>query len=181
MMVIYLCLFTAFLIRFFFVMSAVATIDGASATTDCSSLGCKWRRRHIDSFDVEEMFRVLMEYPNGEDLDLSDAPKSMDDFIADIRNNQYSSKTIALKLRNMVALLEQKTRLAKIQEYLYRHVASSSIPKPVHCLSLTLADEYTTNFAARLQLPIPEHVPALVDACYHHFVLASDKIGRAHV
>lgn len=39
MMVIYLCLFMAFLIRFFFVMSAVATIDDPSITSDCSSLG----------------------------------------------------------------------------------------------------------------------------------------------
>lgn len=46
----------------------------------------------------------MSEYPNQEAVDLSDAPKSMDDFIADIRNNHYSSKKIALKLRNMVRI-----------------------------------------------------------------------------
>lgn len=55
-------------------------------------------------------------------------------------------------------------------------MASSSIPKQLHCLSLSLADEYSSNAAARLQLPPPERVPALVNNDYHHFVLASDNV-----
>ncbi|KAJ6297986.1 hypothetical protein OIU76_019164 [Salix suchowensis] len=81
----------------------------------------------------------------------------------------------------MVTLLEQRTRNAKIQEYLYRHVASSSIPKQLHCLALRLASEHSTNAAARLQLPSPELVPALVDNSYFHFVLASDNVLAAAV
>lgn len=80
-----------------------------------------------------------------------------------------------------VTLLEQRTRTAKIQEYLYRHVASSSIPKQLHCLALRLANEHTTNAAARLQLPSAELVPALVDNSYFHFVLASDNVLAASV
>ncbi|KAL5978161.1 putative galacturonosyltransferase 12 [Asimina triloba] len=75
-----------------------------------------------------------------------------------------------------VSLLEQKTRSAKIQEYLYRHVASSSIPKQLHCLALRLANEHSTNAAARLPLPAPELVPSLVDNAFYHFVLASDNV-----
>lgn len=80
-----------------------------------------------------------------------------------------------------VGLMEQRTRTAKIQEYLYRHVASSSIPKQLHCLSLRLANEHSTNAAARLQLPSAELVPALVDNSYFHFVLATDNVLAASV
>lgn len=82
---------------------------------------------------------------------------------------------------DQVTLLEQRTRTAKIQEYLYRHVASSSIPKQLHCLALKLANEHSTNAAARLQLPSAELVPALVDSSYFHFVLASDNVLAASV
>lgn len=80
-----------------------------------------------------------------------------------------------------MTLLEQRTRKAKIQEYLYRHVASSGIPKQLHCLALRLANEHTTNANARLQLPSPELVPALVDNSYRHFVVASDNVLAASV
>ncbi|KAG0501490.1 hypothetical protein HPP92_001562 [Vanilla planifolia] len=78
-------------------------------------------------------------------------------------------------------LLEQKTRTAKIQEFLYRHVASSSIPKSLNCLSLRLAAEHSTNAAARTPLPRPELVPFLVDNARRHFVLASDNVLAAWV
>lgn len=55
-------------------------------------------------------------------------------------------------------------------------MASSSIPKQLHCLELRLANEHTTNAKARLQLPSPELVPALVDNSLFHFVLASDNV-----
>lgn len=65
--------------------------------------------------------------------------------------------------------------------FLYRHVASSSIPKQLHCLALRLANEHSNNANARLQLPSPELVPALVDNSFFHFVLASDNILAASV
>lgn len=80
-----------------------------------------------------------------------------------------------------VTLLERRTRTAKIQEYLYRHVASSSIPKQLLCLALKLANEHSINANARLQLPSAELVPALVDNSFFHFVLASDNILAASV
>lgn len=60
-------------------------------------------------------------------------------------------------------------------------MASSSIPKQLHCLALKLAHEHSTNSNARLQLPSPELVPALVDNSYFHFVLASDNVLSASV
>eukprot|EP01018_Ginkgo_biloba_P011374 Gb_30482 [translate_table: standard] len=68
-----------------------------------------------------------------------------------------------------------------MQEYLYRHIAASSIPKGMHCLSLRLADEYSSNAHARRQLPSPELVPHLTDNSYQHFVLATDNVLAASV
>lgn len=60
-------------------------------------------------------------------------------------------------------------------------MASSSIPKQLHCLALRLANEHATNANARLQLPPAELVPFLVDNSFFHFVLASDNILAASV
>jgi len=75
--------------------------------------------------------------------------------------------------------MEQRTRTAKIQEYLYCQVASSSIPKQLHYLDLRPVNEHTTNAAVRLQQLSAEYVPALVDNSYFHFVLASDHLLAA--
>lgn len=62
-----------------------------------------------------------------------------------------------------------------------KHFAASSIPKGIHCLSLRLTDEYSSNAHARKQLPSPELLPLLSDNSYHHFVLSTDNILAASV
>ncbi|KAJ8622198.1 hypothetical protein MRB53_030727 [Persea americana] len=186
-MVFYSVLFLTFLIRFVFVLTAVDTIDGE---TKCSSIGCMgkllgprmWGRRHESAMVPEEIYRVLEE--GGSEAvksSTSDVPQSLEEFVAEMKSNRSDAKTFALRLRAMVSLLEQKTRAAKIQEYLYRHVASSSIPKQLHCLALRLANEHSNNAAARLQLPTAERVPLLVDNSHFHFILASDNVLAASV
>ncbi|XP_015898118.3 probable galacturonosyltransferase 12 [Ziziphus jujuba] len=185
-MLFYSLLFFTFLLRFVFVMTAVDSIDGESK---CSSIGCLGKRlgprilrRRIDSAVPEVIYETLEEPINKEELEgRTDVPQTLEEFMADIRETKSDAKTFALKLREMVSLLEQRTRTAKIQEYLYRHVASSSIPKQLHCLALRLASEHSNNAAARLQLPSAELVPALVDNNYFHFVLASDNVLAASV
>ncbi|KAJ8514102.1 hypothetical protein OPV22_004536 [Ensete ventricosum] len=185
-MVIYSLLFITFLLRFIFVLTAMDTIEGE--TQWCTSLGCigkklsprMWRRP--DSVTVpEEIYQVLDGAETDEPTGGSDVPQTLEEFIAEMKRDRTDAKTFALRLRAMVSLLEQKTRVAKIQEYLYRHVASSSIPKPLHCLALRLAQEHSTNVGARHQLPAPERVPALVDPELYHFVLASDNVLAAAV
>lgn len=186
-MVFYSLLFLTFVLRFIFVLTAVNTIDGQ---TKCSTLGCLGKRlgpkilgQRLESQIPEVIYQVLEEPPSLNEIKGEvEIPQSLEDFVAELRKESVSdAKTFAVKLRAMVTLLEERTRKAKIQEYLYRHVASSSIPKQLHCLSLSLANEHAMNANARLQLPSPELVPALVDNSFFHFVLASDNILAASV
>ncbi|KAK6946845.1 Glycosyl transferase, family 8 [Dillenia turbinata] len=131
---------------------------------------------------LEVMYEVLEE--PAEEVEIKagpQVPQSLEEFVAEMKETRPDARTFATELKTMVTLLEQRTRKAKIQEYLYRHVASSSIPKQLHCLALKLANEHSNNAAARLQLPTPECVPYLVDNSFFHFVLASDNILAASV
>ncbi|XP_023539652.1 probable galacturonosyltransferase 12 [Cucurbita pepo subsp. pepo] len=184
---IYLLLFFTFLLRFVFVLTAVDTIDGESK---CSTLGClgeklvpKLLGRRLESEVPDVMYQILDKPMRKDELQgrLDNIPQTLEDFMSEIKESKPDAVTFALKLREMVSLMEQRTRTAKIQEYLYRHIASSSIPKQLHCLALRLANEHSTNAAARLQLPSAELVPALVDNSYFHFVLATDNVLAASV
>lgn len=62
-----------------------------------------------------------------------------------------------------------------------KHFAATSIPKGIHCLSLRLTDEYSSNAHARKQLPSPQLLPHLSDNSYHHFVVSTDNILAASV
>ncbi|KAK6157155.1 hypothetical protein DH2020_011403 [Rehmannia glutinosa] len=185
-MVLYSLLFFTFLLRFVFVLTAVDTIDGESK---CSTLGCLGKKlgprilgRRLEPSVPEVIYQVLEEPVNQSEVQEGpEIPQTMEDFIAEMKDERPNARTFAVKLKAMVTLLEQRTRTAKIQEYLYRHVASSSIPKQLHCLALKLANEHSTNADARLQLPSAELVPALVDNSFFHFVLASDNILAASV
>ncbi|KAL5736081.1 hypothetical protein ACOSQ2_030869 [Xanthoceras sorbifolium] len=180
-MLFYALLFLTFLLRFVSVLSTVDTIDGDNK---CSTIGCLGKRlgpkilgRRSVSNVPEVIYQVLEEPISKDELQgRSDIPQTLEEFMADIKESKSDAKTFAVKLREMVTLMEQRTRTAKIQEYLYRHVASSSIPKQLHCLALRLANEHSTNAAARLQLPSAELVPALVDNSYFHYVVASDNV-----
>ncbi|KAE8733274.1 putative galacturonosyltransferase 12 [Hibiscus syriacus] len=186
-MLFYSLLFFTFLLRFVFVLSTIDSIDGDHS--NCSSIGCLGKRlgprilgRKIESNVPEVMYQILDEPVSKDEVQgKTDVPQTLQEFMSEMKQSILDAKTFALKLREMIILLEQRTRTAKIQEYLYRHVASSSIPKELHCLALKLANEHSNNAAARIQLPSAELVPALVDNSYFHFVLASDNVLAASV
>ncbi|KAL4554902.1 hypothetical protein LXL04_037511 [Taraxacum kok-saghyz] len=189
-MLFYSLLLFTFLLRFIYVFSTVDTIDDQ---TKCSSVGCSGKRlasgilrgRSLQSNSAvpRVIYQILEERSNEDEIvGGPEIPQTLEEFVTSMKgSNKLDAKTFAIKLKSMVTLLEKRTRTAKIQEYLYRHVASSGIPKQLHCLALRLAHEHATNAAARLQLPSPELIPALVNNSYFHFVLASDNILAASV
>lgn len=76
---------------------------------------------------------------------------------------------------------EREIRESKFAELMNKHFAATSIPKGIHCLSLRLTDEYSSNVHARVQLPSPELLPLLSDNSYHHFILSTDNVLAASV
>jgi alpha-1,4-galacturonosyltransferase len=76
---------------------------------------------------------------------------------------------------------EERVRAAKLQEALYRHYASSGVPKGLHCLALKLTVEYSSNARARRDLPSADLAPRLTDPTLHHLVLATDNVLAASV
>lgn len=74
-----------------------------------------------------------------------------------------------------------EVRASKFAELMNKHFAASAIPKGLHCLSLRLTDEYSSNAHARKQLPSPELLPLLYDNSFYHFVLSTDNILAASV
>ncbi|KAK4752476.1 hypothetical protein SAY87_021274 [Trapa incisa] len=192
-MMFYMLLLFTLLLRFLFVMTAVDSIDPREnncSSTSTSTISCLGKKlvpkilgRKLEPSVPEVMYQVLEQpmVPVEELKGRSEIPQTLEDFMSEVKESRPNAKTFAIKLRDMVALLEQRTRMAKIQEYLYRHIASSSIPKQLHCLTLRLANEHSSNAGARLQLPTAELVPALINNSYFHFVLASDNVLAASV
>ncbi|XP_048614298.1 probable galacturonosyltransferase 13 isoform X1 [Brassica napus] len=130
---------------------------------------------------VRDFYKILNEVSTQEIPDGLKLPNSFRQLVSDMKNNHYDAKTFSLVLRAMIEKFERDMRESKFAELMNKHFAASSIPKGIHCLSLRLTDEYSSNAHARRQLPSPERLPVLSDNAYHHFVLATDNILAASV
>ncbi|KAL6623528.1 hypothetical protein ACP70R_033407 [Stipagrostis hirtigluma subsp. patula] len=195
-------LILAFLLPFVFILTAVMTLEGFNK---CSSLDCLGRRlgprllgRGNDGSMrlVRDLYAILDEINSEEvPVDLK-VPESFDEFIWDMKNNDYDLRSFAFKLKatkaNALSVsgcqpqvqmdsMDKELRSSRLSEQLNKHYAAIAIPKGLYCLSLRLTDEYSSNALARKQLPPPELVPCLSDNSYYHFVLASDNILAASV
>uniref|UniRef100_A0A6N2MFY3 Hexosyltransferase n=1 Tax=Salix viminalis TaxID=40686 RepID=A0A6N2MFY3_SALVM len=196
-------LILAFLLPFVFILTAVVTLEGVNK---CSSFDCLGRRlgpRLLGRVDdsgrlVKDFYKILNQVKNEEIPDGVKLPASFSHLVSEMKNNQYDARTFAFMLRAMIELfystlvyssigavmmekLEREIRESKFAELMNKHFAASSIPKSIHCLSLRLTDEYSSNAHARKQLPSPEFLPLLSDNSYHHFVLSTDNILAASV
>ncbi|XP_010258139.1 PREDICTED: probable galacturonosyltransferase 14 [Nelumbo nucifera] len=179
-------LILAFLLPFVFILTALVTLEGVNK---CSSLDCLGRRlgprflgRADDSIRlVRDLYKVLNQVNSEEIPPNLELPESFSQLVSEMKNNQYDAKTFAIKLKAMMEKFDREAKASKFAELINKHFAASAIPKGIHCLSLRLTDEYSSNAHARRQLPSPEFLPLLSDNSYHHFILASDNILAASV
>ncbi|XVE83708.1 hypothetical protein DITRI_Ditri16bG0108500 [Diplodiscus trichospermus] len=130
---------------------------------------------------VKDFYKILNQVNTEEIPDGLKLPDSFSQLVSEMKNDQYDAKTFAFMLRAMMEKLEKELRESKFAELMNKHFAASSIPKGIHCLSLRLTDEYSSNAHARRQLPSPELLPVLSNNSYYHFVLSTDNILAASV
>ncbi|EPS67977.1 hypothetical protein M569_06796, partial [Genlisea aurea] len=182
----YAILFLAFLLPFVFILTALVTLEGVNK---CSSIDCLGRRlgpkflgRKDDSGKLFRDFVKMLNQVNSEKVpDGLKLPGSFSQLVSEMKNNKYSSKDFALILKGMMEKFEREIRESKFAELMNKHFAASSVPKSLHCLSLRLTGEYSSNAHARTQLPSPELLPMLSNDSYHHYVLSTDNILAASV
>ncbi|KAI0516612.1 hypothetical protein KFK09_009289 [Dendrobium nobile] len=183
----YTVLILAFLLPFVFILTAVVTLEGVD---NCSSLDCLGRRlgpkllgRRTDHSVrlMRDLYKTL-NHVNFEEIP-SEArlPGSFNEFLIEIKKNHYDIKTFAVFLKATMESMDREAKRSKLAEQLHKHFAADAIPKGIHCLSLRLADEYSSNALARKQLPSPELLPLLSDNSLHHFVLLTDNVLAASV
>lgn len=179
-------LILAFLLPFVFILTALVTLEGVNK---CSSFDCLGRRfgpKLLGRDDsghrlVRDFYRILNEVNTEEISPELKLPSSFDELVSEMKSNQFDAKTFALTLKGMMEKSSREIREARFAELMHKHFAASSIPKGIHCLSLRLTDEYSSNAHARKQLPPPELLPLLSDNSYYHFVLSTDNILAASV
>ncbi|KAJ6853528.1 putative galacturonosyltransferase 13 [Iris pallida] len=129
---------------------------------------------------VSDLYKIFKEVDAEEVPVGMKLPESFSEFLSDMKNNQYDAKAFAVRLKATMEHMDREVKKSRLAEQLHKHFAASAIPKGIHCLSLRLTDEYSSNAHARKQLPSPELLPLLSDNSYH-FVLASDNILAASV
>lgn len=183
----YTILALAFLLPFVFILTAVVTLEGVD---ECSSLDCLGRRLgpkflgrgNGDSARlIRDLYEILSQVDSKEALAEVKLPGSFSEFLSEMKNNQYDIKTFAVFLKATMEQMDMEVKRSKLAEQLNKHFAAGAIPKSIHCLSLRLSDEYSSNAHARKQLPPPEMLPLLSDNSYQHFILSTDNVLAASV
>ncbi|PKA49755.1 putative galacturonosyltransferase 14 [Apostasia shenzhenica] len=183
----YTILALAFLLPFVFILAAVVTLEGVDR---CSSFDCLGRRlgpkflgsgAH-DSVKLTRDLSELLNHVSTEEIPSGlRLPGTFNEFLREIKSKQYDMKTFAVFLKATMENMDKEVKRSKLAEQLNKHFAAGAIPKGIHCLSLRLADEYSSNAHARKQLPPPELLPLLSDNSYQHFIISTDNVLAASV
>ncbi|KAF5820800.1 putative polygalacturonate 4-alpha-galacturonosyltransferase [Helianthus annuus] len=75
---------------------------------------------------------------------------------------------------------EKEIRESKFAELMNKHFATTSVPKCIHCLSLRLTDDYSSNAHAHRQLPSPEPLRIYqVTGLYRYGINLGGKVNGA--
>lgn len=130
---------------------------------------------------VQDLYRIFDQVNNEESTSDKKLPESFREFLSEMKDNHYDARTFAVRLKATMKNMDKEVKRSRLAEQLYKHYASTAIPKGIHCLSLRLTDEYSSNAHARKQLPPPELLPLLSDNSFQHYILASDNILAASV
>ncbi|XP_065017523.1 probable galacturonosyltransferase 15 [Musa acuminata AAA Group] len=184
------------LLPFVFIRAAFLALD-ARAASICPSISCLgWTLRPrllLDSSQDfgKELRRVYLEeaeeggHNNLDPRSVNAAPDSLDDLMSEMSSpssyQHLDLRTLLLKTKAMLLKMDQKVQSAKLRALIFQHLASTGIPKSMHCLSLRLAEQYLVNAAARSSLPPPEYASCLTDNSYVHVALITDNILAAAV
>nr|TKV97488.1 hypothetical protein SEVIR_9G498200v2 [Setaria viridis] len=176
------------LLPFAFILAAVPALEAGGSK--CSSIDCLGRRigpsflgrQGGDSTRlVQDLYRIFDQVNNEEFPSNEKLPESFRDFLLEMKDNHYDARTFAVRLKATMESMDKEVKRSRLAEQLYKHYAATAIPKGIHCLSLRLTDEYSSNAHARKQLPPPELLPLLSDNSFQHYILASDNILAASV
>ncbi|XP_071731023.1 probable galacturonosyltransferase 14 [Rutidosis leptorrhynchoides] len=179
-------LILAFLLPFVFILTALITLEGVNNCSSIDCLGRRWGPKLLGSGDdfgryLTEFYAILDQVHYEQVPDDLKLPDNFKQLVSEMKSNTYNAKEFAFILKGMMERSEREIRESKFQELMNKHFAATSIPKGIHCLSLRLTDEYSSNAHARKQLPAPELLPLLSDNSYHHFVVSTDNILAASV
>ncbi|KAJ0955720.1 putative polygalacturonate 4-alpha-galacturonosyltransferase [Helianthus annuus] len=68
----------------------------------------------------------------------------------------FSNEFVVILKERYTERSEKEIKESKFAELMNKHFAASSVPKGIHCLSLRLTDDYSSNAHAHRQLPSPE-------------------------
>ncbi|KAJ8491865.1 hypothetical protein OPV22_013586 [Ensete ventricosum] len=137
------------LLPFVFIRAAFLALD-ARAASICPSISCLgWTLRPRMLLDSSQDFgkelrRVYLEEGGGHNkLDprlVNDAPDSLDDLVSEMSSpssyQHLDLRTLLLKTKAMLLKMDQKVQSARLRALIFQHLASTGIPKSMHCLSL---------------------------------------------